>query len=67
MVGIVLTHRGGLLFEVDVDGDWFDVVERIFLVEWNAKVTFVFHLGSRDVLLDKLRVMLARSNGDGGI
>lgn len=67
MVGIVLTNSGGLLFEVDVDGDWFDVVERILLVERNTKVTFVFHLGSRDVLLDELRVMLARSDGNGGI
>ena len=34
------------LLEVDVDSDRFDVVERVFLIEWQTKVALEFHLGS---------------------
>jgi hypothetical protein len=59
---VVLSHRRVLLLEINVDRYRLDVVQGILFVEWDAEVAFIIHLWARDVLLDRSRVMLTRTN-----
>ena len=57
--GAVLAYTWIRLLEVDVNSDGFHVVQRIFLVEWQTEVALILHLGSSDVLLDRVWLVLA--------
>jgi hypothetical protein len=59
---VILANTRRLLFEVNVDGDWLNIVERIVLVEGKTKVTFIVHPRSWLVLLGTLWVILSRAN-----
>jgi len=58
---VVLTDARVRLLKVNVDSDGAHIVQRIFLVEWQTEVALVLHLGSSDVLLLLVWLVLARS------
>ena len=58
----ILSHTGVRLLEVDVHSDRLHVVERILLIEWQAKVSFVLHFRASYMLLDGLRSVLPGAN-----
>jgi len=64
LVWIILAHARISLFEVDIDGDRLDVVQRILLIEWQTEVALVLHLWRGDMIHDSVWLVLTRSHID---
>lgn len=60
----VLADARVRLLEVNVHSDRFHVVKRILLIEWQAEVTLVLHLGAWNMFLHCMRLVLARTDID---
>ena len=56
-----------MLLEVNVHRNWLHIVEWVLLIKWDAKVSFVFHLGPWDVLLNWVWIVLAGADRYGWI
>ena len=63
----VLADTRVRLLEVNVHSDRFHVVKGILLIEWQAEVTLVLHLGAWDMFLNCMRLVLARTDIDSRI
>ena len=61
-LGGVLSYTWSFLFEVNVDCDGLDVVERIILVEWKTEISFMLHVWRCKMFLRQLRVIGTRTN-----
>ena len=66
-IRIVLSDARVCLLEVDIDGYGTHIVQRILLVEWQAEVTLVLHLGAWDMFLHCMWLVLARTDIDSWI
>ena len=60
--GVIVSHSWICLLEVNVNGDRLHKVKRVLLIEGQAEFSFWFQLGSSNVLLNCLWVVLARPN-----
>jgi hypothetical protein len=56
-----MANTGVVLFEIDVDGDWFDVVQWVFLIERQTNFTFLVEFGNHYVFSDWLWIILPRT------
>ena len=63
----VLADARVRLLEVNVHSDRFHVVKWILLIEWQAEVTLVLHLGAWDMFLHCMWLVLARTDIDSWI
>ena len=55
---VILANRRISLFEIDINSDGLDIVERILFVEGQRKVTFVVNAGTTNVFLSVLFKLL---------
>lgn len=61
---VIVSYTRIRLFEINVHGNWLDVVQGVLLVEWQTELSFWIQPRHLNILLNWLGVILARSNMD---